>query len=62
VAIEELLKDPAKRLQMASRGREIVVNEFSQEIIAEQTLALCSELLSSRSTRDDESGGTTNAA
>jgi glycosyltransferase involved in cell wall biosynthesis len=55
VAIEELLKDPAKRLQMASRGREIVVNEFSQEIIAEQTLALYSELLKSRSPRVDKS-------
>lgn len=48
-AIEELLKDPAMRLQMAGRGREIVVKEFSQEMIAEETLALYSELLKSRS-------------
>jgi glycosyltransferase involved in cell wall biosynthesis len=54
-AIEELLKDPAIRLQMARRGREIVVNEFSQEMIAEQTLALYSELLKSRLPRVDKS-------
>jgi glycosyltransferase involved in cell wall biosynthesis len=54
-AIEELLKDPAIRLQMARRGREIVVNEFSEEMIAEQTLALYSELLRSRSPRVDKS-------
>jgi hypothetical protein len=39
---------------MASRGREIAVNEFSQEIIAEQTLALYSELLQSRSPQVDK--------
>jgi glycosyltransferase involved in cell wall biosynthesis len=48
-AIEELLKNPTIRLEMARRGREIVVNEFSEEIIAEQNLALCGELLGSRS-------------
>ena len=48
-AIEELLKNSTMRLEMARRGREIAVNEFSQEIIAQQTLALYSELLKSRS-------------
>ncbi|MFI5057715.1 MAG: glycosyltransferase family 4 protein [Candidatus Acidiferrales bacterium] len=50
-AIEELLKNSAMRQEMARRGREIAVNEFSQEMIAEQTLALYSELLKSRSSR-----------
>lgn len=54
-AIEELLKNSAMRLEMARRGREIAVNEFSQEMVAEQTLALYSELLNSRSPRVDKS-------
>jgi glycosyltransferase involved in cell wall biosynthesis len=54
-AVEELLKDTAMRLQMARRGREIVVNEFSEDMIAEQTLALYNELLKSRSPRVDKS-------
>lgn len=54
-AIEELLKNSAMRQEMARRGREIAVNEFSQEMIAEQTLTLYSELLNSRSPRVDKS-------
>jgi glycosyltransferase involved in cell wall biosynthesis len=46
-AIEKLLKDPAMRSQMAARGREIAVNEFSEETVVHQTLALYRELLSS---------------
>jgi glycosyltransferase involved in cell wall biosynthesis len=44
-AIEELIKDPAMRQQMASRGREIAANEFSEEVVVDETLALYSELL-----------------
>jgi glycosyltransferase involved in cell wall biosynthesis len=54
-AIEELVKNPAMRLEMARRGREIVLNEFSEEMIAEQNLALCGELLGSRSPIVDKS-------
>jgi glycosyltransferase involved in cell wall biosynthesis len=44
-AIEKLLKNPAMRLQMATRSREIAANEFCQDAVAQQTLALCRELL-----------------
>jgi glycosyltransferase involved in cell wall biosynthesis len=44
-AIEDLIKDPAMRLQMASRGREIAANEFSEEVVVHETLALYRELL-----------------
>jgi len=44
-AIEELLKDTARRREMGRRGREIAVSEFSQEIVMEQTLALYREVL-----------------
>lgn len=50
-AIELLLNDPARRRQMARRGREIATGEFSQEAVCEQTLALYRELLRSRETR-----------
>lgn len=50
-ALEQLLKDPVRRGQMASRGREIAAGEFSQEAVAEQTLALYRELLGSCETR-----------
>ena len=46
-AIEQLLKDPARRMQMGSCGREIAVREFSQETVVQQTLDLYSELLDS---------------
>ena len=54
-AFEELLKNSAMRLEMARRGREIAVNEFSQEMIAQQTLALYGELLKSRPPQVDKS-------
>src|SRR5260370_8514103 len=44
-AIEELLRDPERRLQMGGRGREIAANEFSEETVVHQTLALYKELL-----------------
>ena len=44
-AIEELLKDPARRQEMGRRGREIAVSEFSEETVVEQTLALYREVL-----------------
>lgn len=44
-ALEELLQDAVKRKQMAACGREIVVNEFSQEAVIHQTLDLYRELL-----------------
>jgi glycosyltransferase involved in cell wall biosynthesis len=44
-AIEKLLKDPVMRLRMGSRSREIAAREFSQDEVAQQTLALCRELL-----------------
>ncbi len=46
-AIEELIKDDGRRRQMGSHGREIAVNEFSQETVVEQTLALYEKLLKS---------------
>jgi glycosyltransferase involved in cell wall biosynthesis len=46
-AIEDLFKDPGMRLQMASRGREIAANEFSEEVVVHETLALYRELLRS---------------
>jgi glycosyltransferase involved in cell wall biosynthesis len=47
-AIAMLIRDPAMRLRMGRRGREIVVQEFSLHRIAEQTLNLCRDLLESR--------------
>jgi glycosyltransferase involved in cell wall biosynthesis len=44
-AIAALFKDPALRARMGARGREIVVNEFSVERIARDTLTLYRELL-----------------
>jgi glycosyltransferase involved in cell wall biosynthesis len=46
-AIEDLLKNPVMRLQMANRGREIAVSEFSEDVVVNQTLALYRELLRS---------------
>jgi glycosyltransferase involved in cell wall biosynthesis len=46
-AIEKLLKDSAMRSRMATLGREIAVNEFSEETVVHQTLALYREMLSS---------------
>jgi glycosyltransferase involved in cell wall biosynthesis len=45
-ALEKLLADPELRQQMGRRGRERVMNEFSQEIIDVQILALYREAIS----------------
>ena len=45
-ALEKLLSDPGLRQQMGQRGRERVLNEFSQERIVGQVLALYREVLS----------------
>ena len=46
-AITVLLKNPAVRIRMGSRGREIAVGEFSAGQISRQTLAVYRELLES---------------
>jgi len=46
-AIADMLKNPAIRLQMANRGREIAISEFSEDVVINQTLALYRELLRS---------------
>lgn len=43
--IERLLKDQEMRLRMAAAGRALVASEFSQDSVAQQTLALLEELL-----------------
>jgi glycosyltransferase involved in cell wall biosynthesis len=48
-AIAVLLKNPAVRIRMGNRGREIVVDEFSVRPITGQTLAVYRELLESSS-------------
>jgi glycosyltransferase involved in cell wall biosynthesis len=45
-AIATLLKDATLRAEMGHRGREIAVNEFSEEKVIQQTLALYRQLLS----------------
>jgi len=44
-AIATLVQDPAMRVRMGCRGREIVVSEFSAERVARETLAVYRELL-----------------
>jgi glycosyltransferase involved in cell wall biosynthesis len=44
-AIAQLLADATLRAEMGRRGREIAVNEFSEEKVIQQTLALYSRLL-----------------
>ena len=44
-AIKLLLEDPPLRQRMGRRGREIVVEEFSAERVARETLAVYEELL-----------------
>jgi len=44
-AIEELLRNPEMRYKMGKRSREIVENEFAEEHIIRQTLALYKGLL-----------------
>ncbi len=45
-ALKVLIQDPDLRKQMGKRGRKIVMEEFSDEIIVGQTLALYKRLLS----------------
>lgn len=45
-AIAQLLNDASLRAEMGRRGREIAVNEFSEEKVIQQTLALYRQLLS----------------
>jgi glycosyltransferase involved in cell wall biosynthesis len=42
-AIKKLIENPDLRTSMGVRGREIVRNEFSEEIVIEQTMALYKE-------------------
>jgi glycosyltransferase involved in cell wall biosynthesis len=44
-ALQKLIENPGLRMQMGARGRKIVEQEFSQEIIIEQTLELYRETL-----------------
>jgi glycosyltransferase involved in cell wall biosynthesis len=45
-AIAKLLTDAPLRAEMGRRGRAIAVNEFSEEKVIQQTLALYTKLLS----------------
>lgn len=45
-ALSKLIQSPALRGQFGARGRQIAVEEFSRELVFEQTLALYEELLS----------------
>jgi len=47
-ALARLIKDPSLRARMGARGREIVVREFSEDIVLAETLAVYRELLGSR--------------
>jgi glycosyltransferase involved in cell wall biosynthesis len=46
-AIARLGSDPALRADLASRGRQRVLDRFTQEQVARQTVALYSEILGS---------------
>jgi glycosyltransferase involved in cell wall biosynthesis len=46
-AIEKLLNNPALRLQMGHRGRQVAVTEFSEDVVVRETLELYSRLLGS---------------
>jgi glycosyltransferase involved in cell wall biosynthesis len=48
-ALMELLDNPDLCAQMGKAGREMVLNEFSQELVADQTMKVWDELLGSRS-------------
>jgi glycosyltransferase involved in cell wall biosynthesis len=50
-AIDRLLKDAPLRAEMGRRGREIAVNEFSEEKVIQQTLALYRKLISGGAAR-----------
>jgi glycosyltransferase involved in cell wall biosynthesis len=45
----ELIDNPDLCAQMGKAGREMVLNEFSQELVADQTMKVWDELLGSRS-------------
>lgn len=47
-AIATLLEDPALRARMGARGREIAVQEISDERVVRETLALYRELLGAK--------------
>lgn len=47
-ALQKLIENPALRAEMGARGREIVVNEFSEEKVIRETLAVYQELLGKR--------------
>jgi glycosyltransferase involved in cell wall biosynthesis len=44
-AFVTLIKDPSLRARMGSRGRQIAVNEFSEDMKINETLSLYSDLL-----------------
>jgi glycosyltransferase involved in cell wall biosynthesis len=44
-AIRYLILNPAERMKMGERGRQIVINEFSEEIVCGKTLAIYKRLL-----------------
>jgi glycosyltransferase involved in cell wall biosynthesis len=44
-ALKKLVRDPSLRKKMGKRGRDIVVKEFSEEIITNKTIDLFSRLL-----------------
>jgi glycosyltransferase involved in cell wall biosynthesis len=46
-ALQELIKDPDLRLQMGSRGREMVLEEFTIERVVSETLAVYRGLIPS---------------
>ncbi|MBF0236063.1 MAG: glycosyltransferase family 4 protein [SAR324 cluster bacterium] len=46
-ALERLIKDPEMRRKMGERGRQIVINNFSDKIVIEKTLEIYRELLES---------------
>lgn len=45
VAIEKLLADGGQRARMGSRGREMVMEEFSEKLVCKQTLAVYKKAL-----------------
>jgi glycosyltransferase involved in cell wall biosynthesis len=47
-AIATLLKDPALRARMGARGREIAVQEFSEERVVQETMSVYRDLLGAR--------------
>jgi glycosyltransferase involved in cell wall biosynthesis len=57
-ALAELLADPALRLEMGRQGRALVEAEFSDELVARQTLAVYREVAAERASN----GSCTDAA